>query len=368
MPLAISRLRVLLLTMLVCLMAMTSSACGRLASNEPANQVNNRSADAAKNTDRSSDRSSDRLSDQASHQDNAGKPIILLLLYDYNNEYFRKIDEGFRSGMDSQLKKNYSLAIRYGSAQSDVSAQRRELDRYYSDYVLGRSDPQLKAVVIAPIGSNDEITAQIKQLKDSHVPVIIVDLRINQDALARAHTDIDAFIGSKNRAGGALAADEMAGLLPKGGTILVLNGVVGMEATIERRLGFITRLSQLEKQNSVHYKLIERTANFARSEAQSVVDGLLSMGQQLDGIFAANDEMALGASEALRQKSAGHKTFVVGFDAIHEAVTAIKDGRLAATIAQDPVGIGQRAAKTVERLLNHQTVPKEQMLLPTVVR
>jgi ribose transport system substrate-binding protein len=295
------------------------------------------------------------------------KPIILLLLKDYNNEFFRKIDEGFRAGMPEDLKKNYDLEVRYASSWTDLSYERRQLDHYLSDYVLGRKEPRLKAVVVTAGSSNDELTSQIKQLRDNHVIVVLADQRINPEALKRANTDYDAFIGTLNKAGGVLGADQMVKHLPNGGTILLLNGATGVRAAIDRRQGFLDRLAELSKQNGCKYKVIERTANFTRSEAQSTLDGLLSMGQQPDGIFAANDEMALGALEALRQKKSAHKSVVVGFDAIQEAVAAVKDGRLVATIAQDPMGIGKKSAITVDKLLKDEPIEKDQFLAPKAV-
>jgi ribose transport system substrate-binding protein len=295
------------------------------------------------------------------------RPRILLLLNVRNNEFFRKIEDGFISGMSPEMKSHYKLDVRYCSKPSDITYQRTELESYIANYVAGQNDPPLKAVIIAPAGSGDEITAQIKQLRDRGLPVVIVDLRIKADALSRAHTDYSAYIGSQNRDGGILAADQMAKCLPMGGSILLLNGVTGMEAANDRRIGFTDRLTKLGKANSVQYKITERTANFLRSEGQSTVDGLLSMGQKFDGIFAANDEMALGALEALRQKNTQGKPIVIGFDAIQEAREAIDDGRLSATIAQDPVGLGEKAAQTVERLFKHESVEKEQILPPKAI-
>jgi ribose transport system substrate-binding protein len=295
------------------------------------------------------------------------KPVVLLLLNTYDNEFFRKIEEGFRAGMPQDLKDNCQVDVRYCSKVSDVSYQRRELDHYFSSFVAGRSTPQLKGLAIVPAGSNDEVTLQIKQLKDNHVPVVVVDLRIKPEAFARAHTDYDSYIGSRNKDGGVLAGEQMAKYLPKGGNVLVLNGMTGMEASIDRRNGFVEKLTELGKKNGVTYKIVERTGNFVRGEGQSIVDGLLSMGQQPDGIFAANDEMALGALEALRQSKKDKKTIVIGFDATQEAVKAVADGKMIATIAQDPVGLGSKAAETISALMKGQTVEKDQLLSPKVI-
>jgi ribose transport system substrate-binding protein len=141
-----------------------------------------------------------------------------------------------------------------------------------------------------------------------------------------------------------------------------------VRSSIDRRDGFLNRLAQVSKQKGTHYKIEERRGNFMRSDAQSTVKEMLTKEQPPDGIFAVNDEMALGALEALRQKRSHKDTVIVGFDAIQEAVTAVKDGRLAATIAQDPVGIGKKSATAVEKLLKHEPVVKDEFLTPSLIR
>lgn len=303
-----------------------------------------------------------------SHTAKAPQPVILVMLYEYNNDFFRKIDEGFESALPATLKNNYRIDIRYGSAESAISYQRDVLDQYMAEYLLPDKKPELAAVVITPAGTSDEITAEIKQLKDNHVPVIDVDCKIDSESLKRAKTDCDAFIYTQNEAGGVLAANELAKHLPHGGRILLLNGIMGNVNAIARRTGFVQRLKEIEHKQSGHYVVTERTANWSRSDARSIVDNLLGMGQTFDAIFAANDEMALGAVEALRHApDLATKPIVIGFDAIKEAVTAIRKGQMVATIAQDPVGMGERAAIAVAKILRHEAVEKDQMLLPKVV-
>jgi ribose transport system substrate-binding protein len=295
------------------------------------------------------------------------RPKILLLLNVNSNEFFRKIEEGFRQGMSPEMRRDYQLDVRYCVKPADVGYQRNVLEHYFADCVEGQKDPSLKAVVMTPAGSGDEVTAQIKQLRDKNIPVVLVDLRIQPAALSRAHTDYSAYIGSQNRDGAILAADEMARCLPEGGSILVLNGVPSMQVAKERRAGFIDRLAEIGKEGQTPYKITEKSADFLRAQAQSTVTELLTMGQSYEGIFAANDEMALGALEALRLKHNQSKVVIIGFDAIEEATKAVKDGGLAATIAQDPAGMGQRAAQTVEKLFQNKPVEKEQILPPKAI-
>jgi len=265
------------------------------------------------------------------------------------------------------LKNNYKLDLRYGANESDIAGQGRELARYLADNVSSAKDSRLKMAVLTPAAGNEEIATQIKPLNDNHIPIVIIDLPIDPADLAKAHTYYDVFIGSENRVGGQLAADEMAKHLPRGGTILVLNGVAGVKIAMERRDGFVNRLNELGKKNSANYKIMERTANYMRDEAQNIVSSLLASGTLLDGVFATNDQMALGCSDGLREAHNDRIVVVIGFDAIKEAVDAVKEGRLAATIVQDPFGMGQKAAMAVDQILQNKRTDKKILLAPKVI-
>jgi ribose transport system substrate-binding protein len=204
-------------------------------------------------------------------------------------------------------------------------------------------------------------------LKDKGVPVILLDTRINTDALKQAGLQIDSFIGSSNRQGGKLAADVLMSKLPSGGTVLLLNGVEGHETAAERRIGFLEELNELSKEKNVTFQVTQRTCNWSRSEALSTVDAFLALGRTFEGIFAANDEMALGALEALRQHSTSKApNAVIGFDATNEARRAVTEGRLTATIAQDPYSMGVKGVETLNALWEGKKVEAD-VVIPVQV-
>ena len=128
-----------------------------------------------------------------------------------------------------------------------------------------------------------------------------------------------------------------------------LQGVSGASATIDRGEGFhLAADESLEVVSS-------QTANFNRSEGMTVMENMLQANADITGVFAHNDEMALGAVEAIGDKDIK----VVGFDATDDALAAVAEGRMAATVAQKPDLMGATAVETAVKLIAGETVEKE---------
>lgn len=280
--------------------------------------------------------------------------VILLLVKTQDNPFFQDIIRGAQ--MELRGQGSPVLDIRSGSKEGDVSSQRQILEEYLTRYVASENSNRLKGVLITPSGSNDELTPYLKRLNEAKVPVGIIDTRISQEALSKAGAQYSFFIGSSNRQGGELAANVVLGCAPQGGNVLLLNGVDGHQTATDRKVGFRATLPP-------KYAVTERTCNWRRDEARAAMDGLLALGRSFDAIFAANDEMALGVIEALRQyPNLPRPKVIVGFDAIPEARSAVRDHRLTATIAQDPLSMGQSAVRSLMQINNGKNVEKEQVI------
>jgi ABC-type sugar transport system substrate-binding protein len=266
--------------------------------------------------------------------------VVLLLLKTQTTPFFQEIQSGAESEAHADAGK-YDLIVRAGTKEGDITAQRTILDSAYDQYVAGQPKALLRALLITPSASGPELIPSIKRLRDAGVPVIVIDTQLDHAALAQGATAVNAFVGSSNMDGGAKAAHIVAKRLPRGGSVLILNGVDGQETAKSRHDGFI---NGLVASSNAKYSIEEHTCNWQRNEARSSVESLLAFGKNFDAIFAANDEMALGAAEALRQHGKSGVT-VVGFDAIPAAVDALKDGSLAATLRQQPRLMGSTAVK-----------------------
>lgn len=176
----------------------------------------------------------------------------------------------------------------------------------------------------------------------NNIPVITLDR-------AAAKGKVASHIASDNVAGGKMAGDFIAQKLGDGAKVIQLEGIAGTSAARERGEGF--------KQAIAAHKfavLASQPADFDRTKGLNVTENLLASKADVQAIFAQNDEMALGALRAI--KAANKKVLVVGFDGTADGVKAVKSGKLAATIAQQPDLIGSLGVETADKILKGEKV------------
>ena len=200
----------------------------------------------------------------------------------------------------------------------------------------------ISVLIVNPVDS-DAVTGAVEAAIAKGVKVISVDRAVNG-------VEIDCQIASDNVAGAELATQYIVDTLGEGVKVAELVGTSGASAAIDRSQGFHNVAD--EKLDVV----ASQTANFDRTEGMSVMENMLQGNGDIKGVFAANDEMALGAVEAIAV--AGKDILVVGFDATDDAIEAIKAGRMGATIAQQPKLIGSTAIENAIKLINGESIPK----------
>lgn len=190
---------------------------------------------------------------------------------------------------------------------------------------------KLDLIVINPTDSDAIVTA-VEEANKAGIPVITVD-RGASGGMVIAH------IASDNVAGGMMAGEYVAMLLGGKGNVVELEGIVGTSAARDRGEGFGAAISKYPDIKIV----AKQVANFNRAEGLVVMENILQANPNIDAVFAHNDEMALGAIEAIKAAGLLDKIKVVGFDAIDDAVAAVNAGEMAATVAQQPFLMGQLA-------------------------
>ena len=132
-----------------------------------------------------------------------------------------------------------------------------------------------------------------------------------------------------------------------------LEGIAGTSAARDRGQGFN---EYLEQQCTGLVIVAVQTANFNRAEGLTVYENILQAQPEIAGTFAHNDEMILGAIEAAEAAGRAEVIIFVGFDAVDDAVQAVRDGRLAATVAQQPALMGQLGVDVAFRFLSGEQV------------
>lgn len=261
-----------------------------------------------------------------------GGDKVALLVSTLNNPFFVDL----RDGAQAEAKK-LGVDLQVSDAQNDSAKQQ--------DQAQNAQSQGAKAVIINPVDS-DAAGPAVAPLLSANLPVISVDRSVTGEK-------VTSHIASDNVAGGAQAADTLANSMGEKGEVLVLQGIPGAASTRDRGKGFKDRIKKYSNIKVV----AEQTANFDRAEALNVATNLLQSHPNATGIYAENDEMALGTIQALGAK-AGKEIKVVGFDGTADGMKAIKAGTMAGTIAQQPKELGRSAVAAAVKAIKGQSVPK----------
>lgn len=220
-------------------------------------------------------------------------------------------------------------------AQNDSSKQTSDVE----DLIQQGVD----ALLINPTDSS-AISTAVESANAVGVPVVTIDRSAEQGK-------VETLVASDNVKGGEMAAAFIADKLGKGAKVAELEGVPGASATRERGSGF---------HNIADQKLqvvTKQSADFDRTKGLTVMENLLQGHPDIQAVFAHNDEMALGALEAIN--SSGKDILVIGFDGNKDALASIKDRKLSATVAQQPELIGKLATEAADDILHGKKCKKQ---------
>ncbi|OOF39602.1 D-ribose ABC transporter substrate-binding protein RbsB [Rodentibacter trehalosifermentans] len=198
-----------------------------------------------------------------------------------------------------------------------------------------------KVLLINPTDS-EAVGNAVAIANRNNIPVITLDR-------GAAKGNVVSHIASDNIAGGKMAGDFIAQKLGNGAKVIQLEGIAGTSAARERGEGFKQAI-ETHKFNV----LASQPADFDRTKGLNVTENLLASKAEVQAIFAQNDEMALGALRAVN--AANKKVLIVGFDGTDDGIKAVKSGKLAATIAQQPNLIGSLGVMTADKILKGEKV------------
>lgn len=208
-------------------------------------------------------------------------------------------------------------------------------------------------IVISP-REVDAMAPAIQQAVDAGIPVVTIDRRVDKVPGILAH------VGADNVKGGEAQGELIMKLFPDGATIINLQGTPGASPAIDRNQGLHNVLDAAGDK----YKFVfEQTANFRRADGLSVTESALGgMDTPPQVIVAGNDDMILGAIEALKARNI-EGVVTIGFDALPEALVAVRDGSLTATVEQFPGGQSRGAVQALVKFLREGTKPEPLVLL-----
>ncbi len=262
------------------------------------------------------------------------KEIVLgLSLSTLNNPFFVTLKEGAE-----RAAAQYGVKLIVVDAQDDPAKEAANIE----DLI----QKKVSALLINPTDTK-AVVPSIQKANQAGIPVFTVDR-------AAEGGEIVSHIASDNVAGGQMAAEFLCKALNGKGKVVELEGIPGTSAARDRGKGFNDYL----KEKCPGLEVVARQpADFNRAKGLQVFENILQAQPQIDGVFAHNDEMVLGAIQAA--EAAGRTGIIfVGFDAIDDAVKAVKEGKLAATVAQQPAEMGRLAVEMAVKYLRGEKVEK----------
>ena len=261
-----------------------------------------------------------------------------------------KFDDNFltvlRNSMAEYAKTQPGVTLQIEDAKDDVSKQLSQVQNFIANGV--------DAIIVNPVDTS-ATGAITKAAADAGVPLVYVN---------REPIDVDklgpkaAFVASNEAESGTLEAKQICKLLGGKGNILVIEGVLSNQSAVQRTKDVHEVLSTAD---CTGIKVVaEQTANYDRTQGQNLMTNWLSKGMQFDAVVSNNDEMAIGALQAMKSAGVDTKKAVVGgIDATQDALASMKAGDLKVTVFQDAAGQGKGAVDAALALAAGKPVEKK---------
>lgn len=270
------------------------------------------------------------------------KVKIGVTLMDFSTEF----GIGLKDYMTAKADAMGDVELTVVDAGGDAAKQLQQVETFISQKV--------DAIIMQP-QEQEACSPAIDKAKAAGIPII------NCNSLTV--TEPDAYVGSNDSESAEIAMTYIAEQLGGKGNVLMMHGHPGQTAEVKRTEGAMDILAQ----NPDMTLLDEQTADWDRAEAMTLMENWIqAYGDQINAVFCQNDEMALGALNALVQAGKKDNVLVVGVDAIDDALQSVKDGKMDATVYQDCKGQAEGAIEAAYKLAKGESVEKE-ILIPFIL-
>ncbi|MEG2686725.1 MAG: sugar ABC transporter substrate-binding protein [Christensenellaceae bacterium] len=248
--------------------------------------------------------------------------VIAGTLQDMSNEFMVMLKDAMDAAMVDMPDAKLQILDGEGSPEKQIA----QIENFIAQGV--------DAIVLCP-QDGTALVPVVKQAVEAGIPVITCSADVDQDVG-------QVLVGSNHKEAGIMEAEYVAEQLGGKGNVVYMRGPIGHFAEVQRAEG---TLEVFEKYPDIKI-VFDQTGNWDRDQGMSLMENWLQSGTTIDCVMAQNDEMVLGAITAIEGAKKEGTILTCGIDAIPDAVIAVKDGRLDATIFQDAVGQGAGALKT----------------------
>ncbi|MEO9337743.1 sugar ABC transporter substrate-binding protein [Mesorhizobium sp. SB112] len=255
-----------------------------------------------------------------------------------------------RGGMQDYAKTLDGVTLQVEDAQNDVAKQQSQIQNFIAAGV--------DAIIVNPVDT-DATVALSKIAADANIPLVYVNRQpVNLDTLPEKQ----AFVASDEKESGTLQTKEICRLLKEAGKT---------EANIVVMMGELSNQAARQRTEDIHDVIAtpecsfmkiaeEQTANWQRQQGADLMTNWLSAGLKFDAVIANNDEMAVGAIQAMKASGIDMKTMIVGgIDATQDALASMAAGDLDVTVFQNAAGQGQGSVDAALKLAKGETVEQK---------
>jgi inositol transport system substrate-binding protein len=255
-----------------------------------------------------------------------------------------------RNGIDAQAK-GMDASVQIEDAGNDVAKQLDQIKNFAASGV--------QAIIVNPVDTS-ATQAMSDAAAAAGIPLVYVNRQpINIDTLP----DNQAFVASNEVDSGTLETIEVCRLLKEAGkteaNVYVMMGELSNQAAVQRTKDIHDVMADgrcVVKLNIID----EQTANWSRDQAQSLMTNWISTGKPYDAVIANNDEMAIGAIQAMKAAGVDMKTMIVGgVDATQDALAAMAAGDLDVTVFQNAAGQGSGSLDAAIKLAKGEAVEQK---------
>jgi ribose transport system substrate-binding protein len=267
----------------------------------------------------------------------SGKKDATMIMSTLNNPFFVSV----KNGAQAQAPRNGLKLTVQNADNSDATAL---------NLATTATSKQVGVLIIDPV-SSQSATSAVTQANAAKVPVMAFDRK-------PAGGKLTCFIGYDAVEAGRNAADALARAVGDKGKVVEIQGIMGTNVAQDRSKGFEEEIAKYKGITVV----AKQAADFDRAKALDVMTNILQAHSDIDGVYAANDEMAMGVLSALTARSLAGKVKLVGNDGIADALSAIAAGKMYATNAESPYALGQKVTSLAADVLGGKTVSPEETL------
>lgn len=261
---------------------------------------------------------------------------IGVLLKPEANEYWATMKKGIEEWAEEQ--DGVTVDILCADSENNTSGQLEQMENMISK--------KYDAICAAPLSASNLISG-VAKATEAGIPVVDVDEAMDQDALKDAGTSVVGIYTTDNEKLGANAAEYIAGQIGEGGKVAIVEGAAGNINSINRANG----AKQYFEDNGQEV-VASQPADWDRLTAIDVATNIMQSNPDVQAFYCCNDTMALGVQEAVANAGKQDDIIVVGTDGLKNAMESIKNGEMAATVAQDSKGIGVACCEAAVQALN----------------